>query len=437
MKRNMILAGIFVFGLVLTLGISFGFLFNEIEDFTDYLFLGELTGKVASSDCETFGGSCQEECSSKQYESKASCSGSDLTNPTGNAISPTEEDICCMSDTCGNGIQGVAEECDDGNTEDNDGCSSECIIELASTCGDGTCDSDETCSSCISDCVSIVGEPACSEGQTCEEDFGVGTCSVAAPESCGDSVISGEEECDDGEQNGVSCDANYGETCNYCSQSCANVILEGSSCGDSIIDSDNLEVCDLSNLSYSSCENLGFISGTLTCSHDCLTFDTSSCSNNPLVVGIENPSSSSGPTRNIESNETLENLSNLELNSGDDSSDEPNYYGSEGNSNEKKESEKTSSDEGTTLDEIFWSNEFSPKAIGAEVAKVFSSKWGIPIGIVVLVVLILIILSILKNFKITLRKKKRRVVKRLNRSINHKIRKSVAKKKPQKRRRNK
>jgi len=53
---------------------------------------------------------------------------------------------------------------------------------------------------------------------------------------CGDEIINGAEECDDGGSNGIACTPDYGEDCTYCSSECLNVSLEGGSCGDGICD---------------------------------------------------------------------------------------------------------------------------------------------------------------------------------------------------------
>lgn len=79
---------------------------------------------------------------------------------------------------------------------------------------------------------------------------------VGGPETyCGDGVIQtpndagmggpaddGNEECDNGEQNGVSCSTGYGETCQYCSDSCVLIEVAGPFCGDGIKNGD--EECD-------------------------------------------------------------------------------------------------------------------------------------------------------------------------------------------------
>ena len=51
------------------------------------------------------------------------------------------------------------EQCDDGNTQDGDGCSSACRSEtqLTTYCGDGLCNGNETCSTCSQDCGSCGG----------------------------------------------------------------------------------------------------------------------------------------------------------------------------------------------------------------------------------------------------------------------------------------
>ena len=70
---------------------------------------------------------------------------------------------------------------------------------------------------------------------------------------CGDSVINGTEQCDDGVNNGIACTPSYGGTCTYCSALCQNTTLTGPYCGDGIIN--GTEACDGTNLGgYSSTE---------------------------------------------------------------------------------------------------------------------------------------------------------------------------------------
>ncbi|MBU1069764.1 hypothetical protein KJ975_09390 [Myxococcota bacterium] len=149
------------------------------------------------------------------------CDGAELGEFTcehGFAICLTNCTAICTE--CGNGhIElnefGVGEACDDGNTEDGDGCSSNCIIERSycvvpdsdeclNWCGDGTINGPELC------------EPENLGGYDCT-DFGFhdGTlacsadCRAFEPSQCegfcGDGDIHDVEVCDGIQQNNLSC----------------------------------------------------------------------------------------------------------------------------------------------------------------------------------------------------------------------------------------
>ncbi len=136
------------------------------------------------------------------------CSGEDVCNSTGQCVPPAactdtceslgyecEYHIICGSSTncgdclseeicnatwkceisCGNGDINSGEECDDGNTDDGDGCSSACTIETGwnctgepSTCFycdfDNICDGDENC--LCSDCENK--KDGCDDGFACQ-----------------------------------------------------------------------------------------------------------------------------------------------------------------------------------------------------------------------------------------------------------------------------
>ena len=107
--------------------------------------------------------------------------------------------------TCGNGLIEPAEECDDNNGRSNDGCSSACVLE-AGFCQGGTgMVSDPSFYSCDS-------ASECANGQSCsQEECTPSHCSCAAGRGwfcnlecrgrctgCGDRVVSGGEQCDDG-----------------------------------------------------------------------------------------------------------------------------------------------------------------------------------------------------------------------------------------------
>lgn len=116
---------------------------------------------------------------------------------------------------CPNGLTDPGEECDDGNSVDGDGCTSDCLIEFCGDgvvnnngteeCDDGLANDDATPNACRTDCT----EPVCGDfvtddlyGEDCDEG-GVPTASCDADctaTACGDGVTNplAGEECDDG-----------------------------------------------------------------------------------------------------------------------------------------------------------------------------------------------------------------------------------------------
>jgi cysteine-rich repeat protein len=96
-----------------------------------------------------------------------------------NASSTTDYtlQVTCVPVVCGDGTMNGAEECDDGNTANGDGCSSTCQIEII--CGDGT----------------MNGAEECDDGNTTSGDGCSSTCQIEIV--CGDGAITGPEECDD------------------------------------------------------------------------------------------------------------------------------------------------------------------------------------------------------------------------------------------------
>jgi cysteine-rich repeat protein len=117
-----------------------------------------------------------------------------------------------MPAVCGDGMLDPMEQCDDGNTQDGDGCDSQCRRE--SYCGDGTVDEGEVCDDgnnvtgdgCRSDCQSdetcgngirdVVAGEVCDDGNTEDGDGCSGDC--MSLEMCGNGTINEGEQCDDG-----------------------------------------------------------------------------------------------------------------------------------------------------------------------------------------------------------------------------------------------
>lgn len=119
---------------------------------------------------------------------------------------------------CGDSELDGAEQCDDGNVEDDDGCSAQCVAEEGYLCD---------ASECEPDCGDgkLVGEQAgadgCDDGNTDDDDGCSATCQVElgwacegepsdCQKTCGDGIAQEGESCDEGPNNadGMGCNAN-------------------------------------------------------------------------------------------------------------------------------------------------------------------------------------------------------------------------------------
>jgi len=119
-------------------------------------------------------------------------------------------DAAISSSACGDGVIGSTESCDDGNLLDGDGCDPECEVERGWRCEDEP-----------STCVNLCGNSTLDDGEECDgDDLGDQTCSAVMgmgttgtlacsaqclldttgciTPGCGNSVVEGTEECDDG-----------------------------------------------------------------------------------------------------------------------------------------------------------------------------------------------------------------------------------------------
>ena len=121
--------------------------------------------------------------------------------------------VCTLNVVCGNGVTQAGEQCDDGNTANGDGCSSTCQTEV-SVCGNSIVEFDETCDDgnavggdgCDATCqteVSVCGnsivefDETCDDGNTVAFDGCSPTCQTEIP-VCGNGATESGEQCDDG-----------------------------------------------------------------------------------------------------------------------------------------------------------------------------------------------------------------------------------------------
>jgi cysteine-rich repeat protein len=143
-------------------------------------------------------------------------------------------------DNCGNGQIDPGEQCDDGNTEDCDGCSPTCQLETGPCCGNSLVETGEECD----------------DGNT---EAGDGCDELCRLEICGNGRLDASEQCDDG-------NTTPGDGCN---QLCLH-----EECGNDVMDVG--EDCDGTDFQGVSCADFDFYEGTLSCDASCL-YDTSTC----------------------------------------------------------------------------------------------------------------------------------------------------------------
>lgn len=192
---------------------------------------------------------------------------------------------------CGNHSLDSGEVCDDGNTEDGDGCSSDCkTIEegyrcdddgltcAPKTCGDGFIDNGEDCDEgdasvdygihgdCTDMCkaahycgdgllddIDIQNDEECDNGPNNvaadSTDYNACTIFCKRINFCGDGVVTDDEKCDDGntdDNDGCSSKCDY-ETGFKCATTAGKTTCSPIDCGNGKLDTDKGELCDDGN----------------------------------------------------------------------------------------------------------------------------------------------------------------------------------------------
>ncbi|MEM9192756.1 MAG: DUF4215 domain-containing protein [Myxococcota bacterium] len=139
-------------------------------------------------------------------------------SPDGGQPEASRPDATITVVSCGDSLLGAGEDCDDGNTNNDDGCSSSCEVEAnfacveagtpciqIVTCGNARIEGDETC-----DDRNTTSGDGCSASCELEAGWECPTVGAACRATrCGDGLVAGFELCDDG---GV-CNGGNGTAC--------------------------------------------------------------------------------------------------------------------------------------------------------------------------------------------------------------------------------
>ena len=140
--------------------------------------------------------------------------------------------------------------CNDDNRDTIDLCEDFNCIYIFPECNDST-DNDD-------DGFIDLADQGCSSRR--DNNEGNTICSPSDPncqnieEECGDGIVSGTEQCDEGVANGLICAPSYGGVCSYCSSECSRLTLTGHYCQDGIVQP-NEQCDDGNNLPGDGCYN--------------------------------------------------------------------------------------------------------------------------------------------------------------------------------------
>lgn len=154
-------------------------------------------------------------------------------NPINYYVDPCSTPLASI---CGNGVIQAGENCEDGNADDEDGCSSNCVTEEGWEC-------EVICPSIAQNSEKSVAQffksvfASIVSLFSAQEDPSMGNCVSVCETVCGDELIKGDEECDDGNLNDE----------DGCNNDCEVNHSSALECGNEILEPDNDEECDDGN----------------------------------------------------------------------------------------------------------------------------------------------------------------------------------------------
>jgi cysteine-rich repeat protein len=127
------------------------------------------------------------------------------------------KDGACRLAVCGDGVPEPGELCDDGNTNDTDGCRADCTYTCtqSSDCDDASPCTSDVCDEGTHTCLTT--PDLVQDGEACEVSSVEGRCTQGkcVPLTCGDGNVDAGEQCDTA---GASSDGGCGTDCRYACQ---------------------------------------------------------------------------------------------------------------------------------------------------------------------------------------------------------------------------
>ena len=130
---------------------------------------GAATTAAASETGEDTDASSSSTTTTSTTASADSSSGGSSSGTDASSTGTTEETSGTSGDACGNGVPDDGEECDDGNDDEFDACSSECTVPV---CDDGQHNGNETDVDCGGTCQACALCQTCGDASDCEGTLG-------------------------------------------------------------------------------------------------------------------------------------------------------------------------------------------------------------------------------------------------------------------------